>query len=62
MVSSLPWQKQRNNDTTPPLSLQIVFEPDLRHGNEAAALVKELRQILVAVGSCKGRMEQGELR
>ena len=47
---------------TLPLSLQIVFEPDLRHGNEAAALVKELRQILVAVGSCKGRMEQGELR
>ena len=42
--------------------MEIVFGPDLRHGEEAAGLVKELRLILERVGSCLSRMEQGELR
>ena len=42
--------------------MEIVFGPDLRHGEEAAGLVRELRLILERVGSCLGRMEQGELR
>jgi len=42
--------------------MEIVFGPDLRHGEEAAGLVRELRLILATLGSCRARMEQGELR
>ena len=42
--------------------MEIVFGPDLRHGEEAAGLVRELRLIMERVGSCLGRMEQGEMR
>lgn len=42
--------------------MEIVTEPDLRSGAEAAAFVAELRAILRAVGSCDGNMEQGSLR
>jgi len=42
--------------------MEIVFAPDLRHGEEAAALVKELVLILEKLDTCKSRMEQGELR
>jgi len=41
--------------------MEIVFGPDLRHGEEAAGLVRELRLILATLGSCRARMEQGEL-
>ena len=42
--------------------MEIVFAPDLRHGEEAAALVKELILVLEMLDTCKSRMELGELR
>eukprot|EP00092_Neocalanus_flemingeri_P027571 GFUD01029912.1.p1 GENE.GFUD01029912.1~~GFUD01029912.1.p1 ORF type:complete len:553 (+),score=205.74 GFUD01029912.1:39-1697(+) len=42
--------------------MEIVFGPDLRHGEEAAALVKELVLVLEKLDTCKARMERGELR
>jgi len=42
--------------------MEIVFDPDLRHGEEAAALVKELVLVLEKLDTCKARMERGELR
>ena len=42
--------------------MEIVTEPDLRSGEEAAAFLAKLRAILRAVGSCDGNMEQGSLR
>ena len=42
--------------------MEIVFGPDLRHGEEAAALVKELLLILEKLDTCKARMERGEVR
>ena len=44
------------------MAMEIVFGPDLRHGGEAAALVKELVLVLEKLDTCKARMEQGELR
>lgn len=37
--------------------MELVFEPDLETGEEAAALVKELILILTRLGSCSCRME-----
>jgi len=42
--------------------MEIVFGPDLRHGEEAAALVKELVLVLTRLDTCKARMDRGELR
>ena len=42
--------------------MEIVFGPDLRHGEEAAALVKELLLILDRLQTCQARMERGEVR
>ncbi|XP_053683199.1 glutamyl-tRNA(Gln) amidotransferase subunit B, mitochondrial [Sabethes cyaneus] len=42
--------------------MELVFEPDLETGEEAAALVKELILILSRLGSCSCRMEEGALR
>ncbi|XP_026729860.1 glutamyl-tRNA(Gln) amidotransferase subunit B, mitochondrial [Trichoplusia ni] len=42
--------------------MELVFEPDLEDGEEAAALVKELVLIVQRLGSCTGRMEEGALR
>lgn len=42
--------------------IELVFEPDLEDGEEAAALVKELVLIVQRLGACTGRMEQGALR
>jgi len=42
--------------------MELVFCPDLRHGEEAAALVKELCLILETLKTCNARMEFGELR
>ena len=42
--------------------MEIVFGPDLSHGEEAAALVKELLLILERLETCRARMERGELR
>lgn len=37
--------------------MELVFEPDLTDGEEAAALVKELVAILQSVGTCSCKME-----
>ena len=42
--------------------MEIVTDPDLRSGEEAAAFLARLRAILRAVGACDGNMEQGSLR
>ncbi|XP_074096932.1 glutamyl-tRNA(Gln) amidotransferase subunit B, mitochondrial [Cotesia typhae] len=42
--------------------MELVFEPDLSDGEEAAGLVKELINILVRLGTCSCKMEEGALR
>ena len=42
--------------------LEIVSEPDLRSSAEARAYLEELRSILMAVGVCDGKMQEGSLR
>jgi Asp-tRNA(Asn)/Glu-tRNA(Gln) amidotransferase B subunit len=37
--------------------MEVVFEPDLKDGEEAAALVKELVTILQRIGTCSCKME-----
>ena len=37
--------------------MELVFEPDLTDGEEAAALVKELVLILSRLGTCNCKME-----
>jgi aspartyl-tRNA(Asn)/glutamyl-tRNA(Gln) amidotransferase subunit B len=42
--------------------VEIVFNPDLRSANEAAAVVTTLRDLLKHIGTCDGKMEEGSLR
>lgn len=42
--------------------LEIVSEPDLRSPEEARAYLEELRSILMAIGVCDGKMQEGSLR
>ncbi|CAK9797945.1 Glutamyl-tRNA(Gln) amidotransferase subunit B, mitochondrial [Anthophora quadrimaculata] len=42
--------------------MELVFEPDLTSGKEAAALVRELCFILQLLGTCSCKMEEGALR
>ncbi|XP_033211923.1 glutamyl-tRNA(Gln) amidotransferase subunit B, mitochondrial [Belonocnema kinseyi] len=42
--------------------MELVFEPDLEDGEEAAALVKELCAILLRLGTCSCKMEEGAFR
>ncbi|XP_063626757.1 glutamyl-tRNA(Gln) amidotransferase subunit B, mitochondrial [Cydia splendana] len=42
--------------------IELVFEPDLEDGEEAAALVKELLLIVQRLGACSGRLQEGALR
>jgi aspartyl-tRNA(Asn)/glutamyl-tRNA(Gln) amidotransferase subunit B len=42
--------------------MEIVSEPDLRGGDEAAAYISKLRMILRYLGTCDGNMEEGSLR
>ncbi|XP_078040857.1 glutamyl-tRNA(Gln) amidotransferase subunit B, mitochondrial isoform X2 [Augochlora pura] len=42
--------------------MELVFEPDLTNGEEAAALVKELSLVLQLIGACSCKMEEGALR
>ena len=37
--------------------MELVFEPDLKDGEEAAALLKELITILQRIGTCSCKME-----
>lgn len=42
--------------------MEIVSCPDIRSPAEAAAYVRKLRSILIALGTCDGDMEKGNLR
>ncbi|KAJ8957539.1 hypothetical protein NQ318_020578 [Aromia moschata] len=42
--------------------MELVFEPDLTDGEEAAALIKELIIILQRIKTCSCKMEEGALR
>jgi len=42
--------------------MEIVFEPDLSNGEEAAALIGELTKILTTLKTCNCKMEEGSLR
>jgi aspartyl-tRNA(Asn)/glutamyl-tRNA(Gln) amidotransferase subunit B len=42
--------------------MEIVSKPDIRTPLEAAAYVKKLKSIVVALGTCDGDMEKGNLR
>ncbi|HBC40950.1 MAG TPA: Asp-tRNA(Asn)/Glu-tRNA(Gln) amidotransferase GatCAB subunit B [Pseudanabaena sp.] len=49
------------NRTGVPLC-EIVSEPDMRSGAEAAAYAQELRRIMRYLGVCDGNMQEGSLR
>src|SRR5689334_7190802 len=42
--------------------MEIVSEPDMRSGDEAAAYLRKLRSILRYLGTCDGNMDQGSMR
>lgn len=42
--------------------MEIVSEPDIRSGEEAAAYVNKLRMILRYLGTCDGNMDEGSMR
>jgi aspartyl-tRNA(Asn)/glutamyl-tRNA(Gln) amidotransferase subunit B len=42
--------------------LEIVSEPDIRTSEEAAAYLKALRGVVMALGICDGNMQEGSLR
>ena len=42
--------------------LEIVSEPDIRSSAEARAYLEELRSILMTIGVCDGKMQEGSMR
>lgn len=42
--------------------MELVMEPDMSCGEEAAAAVRELQLILQALGTCQANMSEGQLR
>ena len=42
--------------------MEIVTEPDMRCGIEAASFVRELQLVLQTIRSCDGNMQDGSLR
>jgi aspartyl-tRNA(Asn)/glutamyl-tRNA(Gln) amidotransferase subunit B len=42
--------------------MEIVSEPDMRSGEEAALYLKKLRTILRYLGTCDGNMDEGSMR
>jgi aspartyl-tRNA(Asn)/glutamyl-tRNA(Gln) amidotransferase subunit B len=42
--------------------MEVVTEPDIHSADEAREYLVALRQLLVYIGACDGRMEQGSLR
>ncbi|XP_077381513.1 glutamyl-tRNA(Gln) amidotransferase subunit B, mitochondrial [Festucalex cinctus] len=42
--------------------MELVMEPDMTCGEEAAAAVRELQLIMQALGTCQGNMSEGQLR
>ncbi|XP_034441963.1 glutamyl-tRNA(Gln) amidotransferase subunit B, mitochondrial [Hippoglossus hippoglossus] len=42
--------------------MELVMEPEMSCGEEAAAAVRELQLILQALGTCQGNMSEGQMR
>lgn len=42
--------------------MELVFDPDLSNGEEAAAMIKELVSILTRLNTCTCKMDEGALR
>ncbi|GFR70023.1 glutamyl-tRNA(Gln) amidotransferase subunit B, mitochondrial [Elysia marginata] len=42
--------------------MEIVTAPDFTCGDDAASFVKDLRDVLVTLGTCDGRMAEGSMR
>ena len=42
--------------------MEIVTAPDFTDGDDAASFVRDLRHILLSVGTCDGKMNEGSLR
>ncbi|XP_030207394.1 glutamyl-tRNA(Gln) amidotransferase subunit B, mitochondrial [Gadus morhua] len=42
--------------------MELVMEPDMSCGEQAAAAVRELQLVLQALGTCQGNMSEGQLR
>jgi len=42
--------------------IEIVSEPDIRHPEEAAEYMRNLRQLVIYLAICDGNMEEGSLR
>jgi aspartyl-tRNA(Asn)/glutamyl-tRNA(Gln) amidotransferase subunit B len=42
--------------------MEIVSEPDIRGGDEAAAYISKIRMILRYLGTCDGNMDEGSMR
>ncbi|KAK7469596.1 hypothetical protein BaRGS_00036386 [Batillaria attramentaria] len=42
--------------------MELVTQPDLTDGEDAASFVKELQLILRTIGTCDGKMQEGSLR
>lgn len=42
--------------------MEIVTAPEFKDGDDAASFVRDLRDILLTVGTCDGKMQEGSLR
>jgi aspartyl-tRNA(Asn)/glutamyl-tRNA(Gln) amidotransferase subunit B len=42
--------------------VEIVLRPDIRSANDAGTVLQSLRDLLLHLGTCNGRMEEGSLR
>lgn len=51
-----------NRAGTPLMEIVTDFPPDITNGEEAKEYLSQLRQILIYLGVCDGKMEEGSLR
>jgi aspartyl-tRNA(Asn)/glutamyl-tRNA(Gln) amidotransferase subunit B len=51
-----------NRAGTPLMEIVTDFPPDINNGEEAKEYLSQLRQILIYLGVCDGKMEEGSLR
>jgi aspartyl-tRNA(Asn)/glutamyl-tRNA(Gln) amidotransferase subunit B len=51
-----------NRAGTPLMEIVTDFPPDINNGDEAKEYLSQLRQILIYLGVCDGKMEEGSLR
>lgn len=51
-----------NRAGVPLMEIVTEFPPDIQNGDEAREYIQQLRQILIYLGVCDGKMEEGSLR